>query len=75
MPTGKKKKKPAKKHASGTKKRYIPSVANQLRTGMPAIDSVQEVVQAESPEGHKFEIIRTNERDAYDPPPKPKNKK
>jgi hypothetical protein len=75
MPTGKKKK-PAKKHASGTKKRYyIPSVANQLRTGMPAIDSVQNVVQAESPEGHKFEIIRTNERDAYDPPPNPKKKK
>ena len=73
MPTGKKKK-VAKTGASGTRKGYLPSVADQLQTGMPAIDSVQDVVQAESPTGHRFEILKTNERDAYDPPPKSRKK-
>lgn len=73
MPT-QKEKKPAKKNASGTKKKYLPTVANQLRAGMPAIDSVQDVVEAESPGGRKFQILKTTERDAYDPPPKPREK-
>jgi hypothetical protein len=73
MPT-QKKKKSARKNASKTKKMYIPSVTAQLATGMPAIDSVQAVVPCESPDGRKFAILRTNERDAYDRPPKLKKK-
>ena len=73
--TTRKKKKPAKKKAFGSKKGYLPGMKNQLRTGMPAIDSVQEVVPFESPEGRKFEILKTTERDAYDSPPKPKKPK
>jgi len=72
--TTRKKKKPAKKKASGNKPVYLPTVKDQLGTGMPAIDSVQEVVPFESPDGRKFEILKTTERDAYDSPPKPKKK-
>jgi hypothetical protein len=43
----------------------------QLRPGMPAADSVQEVLNLVSPQGKKYEILRTNETDAYDPPLKP----
>lgn len=39
---------------------------------MPCSDSVQQVIDAESPEGAKFQILRTDERDSYDPAPKRK---
>jgi hypothetical protein len=45
--------------------------AEQLRPGMPAADSVQEILHMTTPEGKKIEIQRTNETDAYDPPLKP----
>jgi hypothetical protein len=35
---------------------------------MPALDSVQEVVDFESPKGEKYKILKTTETDAYDPP-------
>ena len=70
------KKKVAGKKTAGKKRRvakkYLPSVEEQLRPGMPAADSVQKVIDAESPSGAKFQILRTNERDAYDAPPRAK---
>jgi hypothetical protein len=36
---------------------------------MPAPDSVQEVVDFVSPKGVPYKILKTNEMDAYDPPP------
>lgn len=45
-------------------------VREQLRPGMPAKDGVQEVLDFVSPQGVHYPILRTNEMDAYDPPPK-----
>jgi hypothetical protein len=42
----------------------------QLATGMPALDSVQKVVDFVSPQGSKYKILKTTETDAYDQPPK-----
>jgi len=52
-------------------------VPDQLRTGMPAQDSVRKVVDFVSPKGAKYQILKTTETDAYDqlPPPKKKQKK
>lgn len=47
---------------------------NQLRPGMPARDSVQEVLDFVSPQGVHRKILRTNEMDAYDPVPKARKK-
>jgi len=43
----------------------------QLRPGMPAADNVQKVLDLVSPQGKKYEILRTSETDAYDPPLSP----
>jgi hypothetical protein len=51
-------------------------VREQVRPGVPAKDSVQEVLDFVSPQGVHYPILRTNEMDAYDPPPKsPKNRR
>jgi hypothetical protein len=50
-------------------------VREQLRPGMPAKDSVQEVLDFVSPQGVHYPTLRTNEMDAYDPPPKSQNKR
>jgi len=55
----KKSKRPAVKRSSGIA---------QLRKGMPAPDSVQEVVDFVSPQGVRYKILKTTEVDAYDPP-------
>jgi hypothetical protein len=62
MPGSRKKKSkpPARKRGSG-----IPP----LRRGMPAQDSVEEVVDFVSPQGVPYKILKTTEVDAYDPPP------
>jgi len=39
-----------------------------MRPGMPAPDNVEEILDFASPEGKKYEILRTSETDAYDPP-------
>jgi hypothetical protein len=59
------KKKKKSKRPPGKGVRGLP----QLATGMPAHDSVQEVVDFVSPQGVKYKILKTNEMDAYDPPP------
>lgn len=48
---------------------------DQLRPGMPARDSVQEVLDFVSPDGVHRKILRTNEMDAYDPVPKAEKKR
>ena len=40
----------------------------QLRRGMPARDSVQQVVEFVSSEDVPYKILKTTETDAYDPP-------
>jgi len=47
----------------------------QLRKGMPAADSVREIVDFVSPDGAKFKILKTSEMDAYYRPPRKKKKK
>jgi hypothetical protein len=42
---------------------------------MPAPDSVQEVVDFVSPQGVAYKILKTNEMDAYDPPPQTQKKR
>jgi hypothetical protein len=66
---GSRKKKP--KRTAG--KRDPASV--QLRRGMPAPDSVQEVVNFVSPQGVAYKILKTNEMDAYDPPSQTQKKR
>jgi hypothetical protein len=39
----------------------------QLSPGMPSLDNVKEVVDFVSPQGVKYKILKTTERDAYDP--------
>lgn len=46
----------------------MPGLAQQA-TGMPALDSVKEVVDFVSPQGDKYKILKTTETDAYDPAP------
>ena len=48
---------------------------DQPRTGMPARDSVQEILDFVSPQGVHRKILRTNEMDAYDPVPKAEKKR
>jgi hypothetical protein len=48
---------------------------DQLRRGMPAKDSVQEVVDFVSPHGVPYKILKTTEMDAYDPPPQVRKKR
>jgi hypothetical protein len=45
------------------------------RKGMPARDSVQEVVDFVSPQGVPHKILKTTEIDAYDPPPPARKKR
>jgi len=47
---------------------------NEIRTGMPAKDSIVDEVLFKSPKGTKYRILKTNEVDAYDVDPKEKNK-
>ena len=67
MPGSRKKK---SKRPAGKRGPSLP----QLRRGMPAQDSVQEVVDFVSPQGVRYKILKTTEMDAYDPPP-PAHKK
>jgi hypothetical protein len=62
----KKSKRPAGKRVRGL---------SQLATGMPARDSVQEVVDFVSPQGVPYKILKTTEMDAYDPPPQAHKKR
>lgn len=52
----------------------IANVPGQLNTGMPSRDNIRKVVDFVSPQGAKYQILRTTEKDAYDPPAAPKKK-
>ncbi|HEX7960713.1 MAG TPA: hypothetical protein VF493_12390 [Terriglobales bacterium] len=62
-------KKPKQKKSRKKEKKQAPAeVIDQTRAGMPAKDNVREVVDAVSPEGKPFRILKTTEMDAYDKP-------
>lgn len=48
---------------------------DQVRPGMPAKDSVREVMNFVSPQNVRYKILRTSEMDAYDPAPKAEKKR
>jgi hypothetical protein len=62
----------ARKKRAQTKKdrRYkgkpLPGLS-QLAPGMPALDSIKEVVDFVSPQNVKYKILKTTEMDGYDP--------
>jgi len=56
--------KAATKHAGKCAER-----PNEIRTGMPAKDSIVGEVLFKSPKGTKYRILKTNEVDAYDVDP------
>ena len=63
--------KPKQKKSRKKEKKQAPADAiDQSRAGMPAKDNVREVVDAVSPEGKPFRILKTTEMDAYDQPKK-----
>ena len=50
-------------------------VSGRIRAGMPASDSVRDVVSFTA-DSKTYRILKTTERDAYDPPsPRPKSRK
>ena len=57
-----------KKKGQSAKGRTVSSLS-QLARGMPSLDNVKEVADFVSPEKVKYKILKTNETDAYDPPP------
>lgn len=56
-----------KKSRKKKKEQVSADAMNQLRSGMPAKDSVREVVDHVSPQGVHYRILKTTEKDAYDP--------
>ena len=68
---GRSEKKPKRKKSRKKEKKHTPAeLIDQSRGGMPAKDNVREVVDAVSPEGKPFRILKTTEMDAYDQPKK-----
>ena len=67
-------KRSSKEKAARAGKRPGSPLSSQLRTGMPARDSVRKVVDFRSPQGVKYKILKTTEMDAYDQPPQAKKK-
>ena len=64
-----------KKYRTKAGKQQVTELPNQLQTGMPALDSVRKVVNAVSPEGNQYQIMKTTEMDPYDTRPKQKKKR
>jgi hypothetical protein len=46
-----------------------------LRRGMPAKDSIVKVEDFVSPQGDRYQILKTTETDVYDPMPKSRKKR
>jgi len=70
----KKKKKSRIKRAPEEKARAVPEQP-QLHPGLPAENSIEEVLDFVSPQHVHYKILRTNEMDAYDPVPEPRKKR
>jgi len=61
------------KRKSRTSRRAAPAAR---RAGLPAEDSVREIIPKVAPTGMRFRILRTTERDAYETgPPRGKRKR
>lgn len=73
----KKKSAKARKSKKSTPAKNSREEIDQLRRGMPGLDSVRAVEDFVSPENVKYKILKTTEMDAYDlvPTPRPKRKK
>lgn len=63
MPESKKKKKKRKRSSKPAAVELDP-----VRRGMPAKDSVVKVETFVSPQGDRYQILKTTETDVYDPP-------
>ena len=64
-------KKPKQAKSRKKAEKQVPAeVIDHTRAGMPAKENIREVVEAVSPEGKPFRILKTTEMDAYDPPKK-----
>jgi hypothetical protein len=63
-----------KKSRKRAKKKSSADV-DQLRPGMPAKDSIREVVDFVSPQKVRYQILKTTETDVYDPPARPEKQK
>jgi hypothetical protein len=56
-------------------KKRTPADLDQLRRGMPAKDSIRDVVDFISPQKVRYKIIKTTETNVYDRVAKPKKKR
>jgi len=56
-----------RKKKTAPKKRRQANLPGEIRTGMPAKDSVVGEVEFKSPKGRVYRILKTDEKDAYDP--------
>jgi hypothetical protein len=54
--------------ASANKKRRADAEIETRRAGLPAPDSIISETTLTSPKGNVYRILKTDERDAYDPP-------
>jgi hypothetical protein len=60
------------KRRPGRRSRKPPTAAGEIRgTGLPAKDSVREILPFVSPKRTPYRILRTTEVDSYEPPLKP----
>jgi hypothetical protein len=64
-----------KKKARKAASRPVAEAFDLLRPGMPAKDSIRRVVNFVSPQNDHYQIIKTTEKDPYDPVPKPRKKR
>lgn len=62
--SGAKAKVPRKKPASGSQKGRV----GTTRPGLPTPDTIVEIREMTSPSGKKIRLLRTNQKDPYDPP-------
>jgi hypothetical protein len=56
--------------AKGRSRKRRRPAAQAVRAGMPAKDSVREIITKVAPTGIRFRILRTTEMDSYDKPPR-----
>ena len=64
---------PVKSKRRGKRPRKRTSVHDIQGTGLPAKDSVREILTLVSPQKKRYQILRTTETDAYEPPLKQRN--
>lgn len=53
----------------------VRDLPDEVPTGLPAKENVREVVDFVSPENVRYKILKTTERNAYDPVPQTAKKK